>query len=330
MAEAEITLNLGGSHLRVTAPSGDWIEKMASAFGPSLVKRTGDRQPGFTLTIEEAVVSPPTDGMPLTWEGKQTDGNYGRIHETESRLVLEVESGGVLTIDHAAHSAQAFFRPKSYSKFFGNAVMLVVDAALAASDQLLMHSACLVERRSKTAILICAPSGGGKTTTSLALAHSGFDLMTDDASIIVPNAGTPAAWGLPRALKIHRQTAKLLPWLGPLPADRWDDAGEQGVKLEQLADRIGLAPVAAVKLGAILQLGPRTAHVHRLQRIAKSELLIAIAHENVAWREAGMVPNAVAKFKSLASTVAKVPAFGLNVGTDLVSLPGLVAGVLAA
>jgi hypothetical protein len=151
--------------------------------------------------------------------------------------------------------------------------------------------------------------------------------MTDDASIVVPGAGALRAWGLPRALKVHRQTAKLLPWLRILP-DKWDEAGEQGVQYEKLSGSIEVAAPTAAQLGAIFLLGPRAAGPHRIAAMRKPELLIAMAHENVAWRPAGMVPRAVVKFKALAEAVARVPAYSLNVAPELATLPALLSDTL--
>jgi hypothetical protein len=241
--------------------------------------------------------------------------------------ILEVMNGGISVIDHGAGTADAYLRPGSQAQFFGSAIMLLVDAALTAAGQELIHGASLVEARSGLAILIVVPSGGGKTTTSLALARGGFRLMTDDASVLQPDRSRPRVWGMPRMLKVHRRTAELLPWVGPL-TDKWDENGEQGVALESIGDRIAIATPAPVELGAIILLGPRSSGGSHVAPLAKSEMLTAIAHDNVAWRPAGMTPKAVRRFETFARTVAQVPAFRLSAGTDLASLPDLLRTAL--
>lgn len=327
MPEHSVVLDFGGTRVLVRSNARPWIDKMVIAFAPLVADNATVGPPDFALTINENTIPAPVDCMPLTWEGTQTDGHYGRIFETESAAVLEVEDGGVVIIDHDTQTASAHFKPGAYSKFFGSAVMLIVDAALASGGQQLVHAACLVEKRSGRAILVSAPSGGGKTTTALTLAHSGFSLMTDDASVVIPDSNLARAWGLPRALKVHRQTAKMLPWLGPLP-DIWDDAGEQGVTLERLSDLISIANNNPVELAAIFQLGPRSQGAHKISPVGKSEILIGMAHENVAWRPAGMVPKAVQKFDVLAQMISQVSTYSLSAGTDLASLPALVSDAI--
>jgi hypothetical protein len=325
MTKHTVVFDFCGVRMRVTADARPWIDKLCQAFPPFVepVPEAAD----FAVTISESTPPAVTHDLPLTWEGVQPDGFKGRIFETDRSAVLEVEDGGFVVIDHAERTATANFRPESYAQFFGTAVMLIVDAALAAGGQQLVHGACLLEKQCKRAVLICVPSGGGKTTTALALAHGGFSLMTDDASVLVPSALRPRVWGLPRALKVHRRTAELLPWVGPLP-ERWDEHGEQGVTLESLADRIEAAAPEPVELGAIMLLGPRSASGHQVVPLRKAEMLTAMAHDNVAWRPAGMVPKALRRFDVFANIVAKVPTFRISAGTELASLPALVAAVM--
>lgn len=327
MTEAAILLDFAGSRFKVTADTGSWIDGLRQAFS-GFVRDDTVASPDFELTIRESSNPVWAGGLPLTWEGQLPDGHMGRVFESDGSAVLEVDGGGVLVIDHIGRKALAEFRPGSHSHFFGSAVMLVADAALMATGQHIVHAACLIEKRSGRAALVSVPSGGGKTTTSLALAHDGFALMTDDASALVPDAARPRVWGFPRPLKVHRRTAELLPWLGSLP-DRWDENGEQGVALDSLADRIDVAAGREpVELAAIFLLGPRSRGGHAISPLPKSEMLFAMAHDNVAWRAAGMVPRAIGRFNAFAQTVAQVPTFVISAGTELATLPSLVAAAM--
>jgi len=329
MPDGLVVLDLGGARLLVTAPRASWLERVSRAFAPLVAAQDDGARPDFRLSISEEVGSPPVQGVELTWRGRLTDGNTGIIHETESSAVLIVEDGGYLVIDHAARTASAHFAPDAHGRFFGTASMMVIEAALAASGQEVVHAASLLDPRSGLAYLFGAPSGFGKTTTSLALSHGGFALMTDDASVVIADGRGPRAWGLPRSLKVHRKTAAMLPWLGELP-DKWDAADEQGVTAAQLEGKVALAPGGTHPLGGVFILGPRSPHGHRVSPARKAEALIALAHENVAWRPAGMVPKAVRRFEALARTLAGVPAFALSAGPDLASLPGAVMAAIDA
>ena len=57
-------------------------------------------------------------------------------------------------------------------------------------------------------------------------------------------------------------------------------------------------------------------------------MLFAIAHDNVAWRAAGMVPTEIERFNAFAQTVAQVPTFVISAGTELATLPALVAAAM--
>ncbi|TIT54542.1 MAG: serine kinase, partial [Mesorhizobium sp.] len=88
----------------------------------------------------------------------------------------------------------------------------------------MLHTAGLTLPGRDAVVLIHAPSGTGKTTTSLALATHGFGLCSDDAMILNVGA-TPVAWGLPRHVKIHEKTARMIPQVAPCLGPSWDRNG---------------------------------------------------------------------------------------------------------
>jgi hypothetical protein len=323
-----LVLDFCGTRLRIAAPNEEWTNRFQRYFPAFVVSDDTRRDSDFELHLCESAAPTPNHDLPLTTEGIQNDGYFGRVFENERMIVLEVDGGGVTAIDHIKRRAEVVVRPGSYPEFFGTAVIVVVDAMLAAAGQHLTHGASLIEPQTGLAVLVVAASGGGKTTTSLALAHAGFQLMTDDASVLIPGAPRPRIWGLPRALKVHRQTAEMLHWLGSLP-DRWDKNQEQGVATASLADRIAIAPVAPIELGAIMLLGPRSEFGDRVEPMSKGELLIALAHDNVAWRRSGMTPKALRRFEVFARAVAQVPAFRISAGSDLAQLPELVSAAMS-
>jgi hypothetical protein len=328
MTDHRMVLEFQGSRLLVEADERAWLERLVRAF-PAFGGESGGRPHDFALTIRETDAPPKPHGLPLTWAGLQPDGYAARISEQDELVILELEDGGTVVIDHDARTAVASLRPGSYAQFFGSPLMLVLQSALAASGQRLIHAACLVERRSGRAVLICVPSGGGKTTTALALAHDGFALITDDAAVLVPDESRPRVWGLPRPLKVHRVTAQLLPWIGPLP-DRWDENGEQGVTLESLAGKIEVAPPEPVELGAMFELGPRSADGHKIAPLPKPDMLVGLAHDNVAFRAAGMLPTTLKRYQAFARAVSQAPTFRISAGPDLASLPSMVAAAMNA
>ncbi|WP_457939792.1 hypothetical protein [Mesorhizobium sp. 10J20-29] len=315
-----------GTAMHVTATADEWVEGMISAF-PDFVADGELRGDVFSLRIIQTDKLPDPPGFPLTWEGRMPDGYQGRILEAEDEAYLTVEDRVAVSWSYRYKDAKAFVLPDSQSEFFTSAAIAVIDAALARDGQYLLHGACLVDRQSNRVILICAPSGAGKTTTSMALAHDGFSLVTDDASVVIPAGSAALAWGLPRALKVHWKTAELLPWVGQMQ-DCWDASGEQAVPLADLAGRLSTAKPAAREVAAVVLLGQRSAGGHVVERLSKADLLMALAHDNVAARPGGMTIKAQARFEALAEVVARVPALMLSAGTELRTLPGILAEAL--
>ena len=326
MSDLSVQLDFFGTIMRISANATSWIDGISGSFPYFVTDRDIDA-PAFELEILETIEIPPPPGLPLTWGGTMPDGFHRRIFETEDETFLAVEDKVAVALSYQRARATAFVKPGSQDAFFSAAIILIVDAALEGGGQYLIHGACLVEQVSGRALMICAPSGSGKTTTAMALARDGFALMTDDASVVVPSCRVPGVWGLPRDLKVHRKTAELLPWLGALP-NKWDRNGEQGIALSRLGDRLSVAVPCPTELAAMFLLGPRSEGNHSIAPLSKAEILIALAHDNVAWRPAGMTIKAQARFDVLAETIARVPAFVLSAGEDLASLPNMVARAL--
>lgn len=214
------------------------------------------------------------------------------------------------------------------------AAMHVLDAAFGENHQYMIHGAALVmpgdEQR---ALLLLAPSGRGKTTTALALALSGYALMTDDAIIMScspDGAERPCqAWGLPRALKVHHQTARLLPRVAPLLGADWDENGEQVLTADKLARVAQVVPARRYAVGAVAVLGPRTEDAHLIAPLAKSAALQALAEDNVFHAPGGVPGEQLARFSAISALVRSVPTFEIRVGPDLSTLAAVLTPTLA-
>jgi hypothetical protein len=210
-----------------------------------------------------------------------------------------------------------------------------IDAALATSGQYLVHGAALtLPGVVPRALLLCAPSGRGKTTTALALALGGFGLITDDAIVLQPQGyrgnKVALAWGLPRALKLHHRTAELLPIVKPLLAANWDGAGEQTLQAATLSRVALTAPPVPIPIAAIAVLRRRTkGGAHCLALIEKAKALQHVAEDNVRRSRLGVPSQDVKRFAALGSLIATTPTFQLHVGEPLTSLPDHVAAAVS-
>lgn len=198
--------------------------------------------------------------------------------------------------------------------------MNAMEAALAAAGQFLLHGAALQIPSRSAAMLIFAPSGRGKTTTSLALALGGFSLMTDDAIALAPGNGPgqqTVAWGLPRALKVHRKTVELLPELAPLASGTYDRNGEQAVKTALLAGIAPLAPHTPYPVAAVVVLRERTEGAHIFRPLAKTSALTDIAEDNIRRATGGVAADHMARFRAIADLIQQTPTYELRVGDGL-------------
>ena len=77
--------------------------------------------------------------------------------------------------------------------------------ALLKRGRLLLHAAAVRYPDGLGALLI-APSGGGKTTTTLSLVRLGAKLVADDLVVIDVSGGSAAAYGIPKPLNVREGT----------------------------------------------------------------------------------------------------------------------------
>jgi hypothetical protein len=80
------------------------------------------------------------------------------------------------------------------------AVQLPLCQLLGRSDRHVVHGALL--RRDRCALVVAGPSGSGKSTASFAAARSGWDVLSDDMTVLATVDGRVVAWGLPKPLHV--------------------------------------------------------------------------------------------------------------------------------
>lgn len=321
-----VDFDLRGAGLSVAAPRQSWIDPFMRPLGGFVVE-TPTPDPFRVVVREDDAPSVPP-GMPLTWEGDFLEKRAGRIYETESDQIIEVVGHGYVAIGHRERSAEAIMKPGSENAMSFTPVISLLESALRAAGKHLLHAACLQVPDGSGALVICAPSGFGKTTTSLALARGGFGLVTDDSSVIEPRGEGLQVWGLPRRLKVHRRTAAMMPWLGEFP-NTWNDEDEQPVTLDRLRPLVSIADPVARPLKAVVLLGERSDGEHRIAQLSKPEALVRISHDNISNSRTGVKPWSRRNFEVYGEMLRAAPVLQLNAGTGLETLPERLGAALS-
>jgi hypothetical protein len=327
---AERWFDLNGVWLHVSAEDAALITPLLSYLG-ELSGQPAPDAATFRLTIARELPQAVPSGARLLYDGPLPEGTPCRMSLDGEWHWVEVPDRLSLRFSASCRRAHMQVAPGAEALAGGSATMLALDAALRMDRQLVLHAAALELPSREAAIALLAPSGAGKTTTSLALALQGFALMTDDAAVLIPgeaaSGAAPRVWGLPRPLKVHRRTAELLPRIGGLLGGEWNAEDEQAIPRTALRSVAGVVPPRPTRLAGLVMLGPRICGGHRLQPVSKADLLAAVAADSLFCSRQGILDDDLDRYRSLARTVIALPALELNVGS---SLEGVGRSVLAA
>jgi len=324
--------DLNGAALQVTAEDGALLAPLLPYLRELETAPCTDAD--FVLSIARVGSLAPPDEAEVLFEGWLPERIHGRLSRCHSgaRLLI-VPDRLALEIAPDATRARMAVQAGDEALIGGSAGLYVIAAALAANGQHLLHAAGVRLPGGKGAMLLFAPSGAGKTTAALALALNGFGLLTDDAAVIAPRSGAcrepHRVWGLPRALKVHRRTAAMLPRVGAMLPDRWDSDDEQVLTREALASVADVCAARPIALAAIGVLGPRASGPHAIRPIERSQVLVHVATDNVFRAPRGVLADDLHRFQSISRIVVDVPVCELNVGPDLSTLGCAVASALA-
>ncbi|TPM36179.1 serine kinase [Mesorhizobium sp. B2-3-4] len=288
----------------------------------------GPVEPGFRLDIAEVDVLAETPGGSLVFDGEIPEDGYCRMIADGATVHLVFPGRQTVAINDEQGWAELRVRPGAKAAWTPS--MLVLDAALDAGGQHMLHTAGLTLPDNDTVVLIHAPSGTGKSTTSLALATQGFGLCSDDAMILNVASDRPVAWGLPRHAKIHENTARMIPQVSPCLGPSWDRNGEQAVSLERLSEIIRIESPAARPVAALLHLARSPDSETRLAPMARTDAMVALAMDNVRTGMTGLLPSQKRRLATIGRLVSSVPTFTLEVGSRPADAAALICATLAS
>ncbi|QKD00244.1 serine kinase [Mesorhizobium loti] len=324
MTRPSACYGLNGQVLGVSADRPELWQDFERMLG--ILRIEGPVEPGFRLDIAETEILDETPDGSLVFDGEIPEDGYCRMIVDGATVHLIFPERQTVAINDVEGWAQLRVRPGSKAAWTPS--MLVLDAALDAGGQHMLHTAGLTLPDNDTVVLIHAPSGTGKSTTSLALATQGFGLCSDDAMILNVASDRPTAWGLPRHAKIHENTARMIPEVSPCLGPSWDRNGEQAVSLERLSEIIRIESPAARPVAALLHLARSADRETRLVPMARTDAMVALAMDNVRTGMTGLLPSQKRRLATIGKLVSSVPTFTLEVGARPADAAALISATL--
>lgn len=286
-------------------------------------------EPAFRVNIVETSALQESPAGNLAFDGEVPEEGHCRMIDGDG--IVHLIFPGLQTASINADKGWAEIRVHPDAKVKWTLLMMVLDAALDAGGQHMLHTAGLTLPGREALVLVHAPSGTGKSTTSLALASQGFGLCSDDVMILkLASDGGITAWGLPRKVKVHRNTAAMLPFVAPCLGDKWDTNGEQAVSLERLAEIIRIEETVDRPVVALLHLARSADAQTRLVPMARTDAMVALAADNVRTGMTGLLPAQRRRMATIAMLVKALPTFTLEVGANPAEAAPLIRSALAA
>ncbi|RWH72070.1 serine kinase [Mesorhizobium sp.] len=324
MSDQTFFYDLKGQVLSVTAARADLWPSFDLMLGTVRVEEAA--QPGFRVDIIETLDLQEIPEGVLAFDGEVPFDGHCRMIDAGDVFHLVFPGQQTLSIRDKEGCAEIRVHPDTKIKW--TLLMMLLDAALDAGGQHMLHTAGLTLPGSEALVLVHAPSGTGKSTTSLALASQGFGLCSDDVMILRATQDGVAAWGMPRKVKIHRNTAAMLPFVSPCLGETWNAEGEQAVSLDRLAEIIRVEDVRARPIAALLHLARSADGETRLVPMPRTDAMVALAADNVRTGTTGLLPLQKRRMATIAALVKTVPTFTLEVGASPADAAALIQATL--
>ncbi|MEO1703602.1 MAG: hypothetical protein AAFR71_16270 [Pseudomonadota bacterium] len=217
-----------------------------------------------------------------------------------------------------------------------NAIIFALSHTMTGLGGNLLHAACLMTPDRESVIVVQAPSGTGKTTTSMALALNGFAVTGDDTTSLIRETsenGSITAWGVPRAAKVHRKTVAMLPGLAALVCDtKWNHEDEQAIERNALIEAgLGAITERALPIKAVISLAkPENDADIEPSLTMPIDALTKLLEDNLSAGAEGFFPTHDDLFTTLSELVAKVPTLRVPVNGSPKDVATRIASCVAA
>ena len=151
----------------------------------------------------------------LLWSGVVPPGISAAHYVGPGLRRFDLIERGNCWFDLQRREVQITMLPAANAKASHYFLMALLCTGLARTAHVPLHASCLAAKRKgePCSVLIVAPSGTGKSTTSYGLTSGGWKLMGDDLSLLHVDRDQVHAWGYPRHCHVRKPTFDLLPWL---------------------------------------------------------------------------------------------------------------------
>ena len=206
-----------------------------------------------------------------------------------------------------------------------NLVSLVLSTAWRALGWTPFHAG-LVLRPGGAAALLCAPSGGGKTTLTLAFLRHGWTTLGDDKLLLRANHGSVAAHALCHSFNLFPHSADWFPEIGDLAElphySAWTDK-----RRVPAASLYGCVPAEIANPTHVVEVARNgVAGDFAVQPLAPPEILSLLMRQTVIPRDPAVAARILACVAALANQITGVRArIGQDAYTHPHSLDPLVA-----
>jgi hypothetical protein len=285
--------------------------------------------PCFRLQLLTGEVASIPAGATILSDGPVLDEGRCIATQLGGELIHVFPGIASLQLSLSDRSATMIVAPDERQRVTMSLGMHAVEAALRASGQVPIHAAGLTLPDGRI-VMIIGQSGAGKTTAALALGGAGFGLCSDDVVICRVVGDDVTAWSLPRALKVHRRTASMLPWTAPLLVGEWSDEDEKALPLARLRDAIRVEDSTPRQLAALCLLDRSDRATSELCPAGQAELLGVAAADHLRTSSIGVIAGHAGHLAALAAVVRRVPTYRLIAGADPADLGAVLTRGLEA
>ncbi|MFM2095480.1 MAG: hypothetical protein RIS70_2604, partial [Planctomycetota bacterium] len=323
----DVAYDIQGWNLRVGVDTPDLLQCVDELYGSFRSAAHGDASWQISMRRGEFNPGDVPASARLLWSGVVPPGVSAANYVGPGFRRFDLIDRGSCTLDLMHREAHITMLPNANAKSAHYFLMTLLCTGLARTAHVPIHASCLAAKQDgkPCSVLIIAPSGTGKSTTSYGLTSGGWKLMGDDLSLLHVDREQVLAWGYPRHCHVRRPTFDLLPWLKEMPLTRLGAEETWQFPLRALGSRsIGPSPqILPAGLIVLLEKPNRTGH--RCEQADPATAVSWICQENVQPIEGYTDPEAHAAFATIGQLVRQTVAIRVSAGPDVEQLADFLA-----